>query len=182
VPSNRIFISRDVIFDEHVFLLRPCQTVPHPYPRHIPLHSCLTNLRMLHIHMYCCLTILQGLVVDFTLNFWMMHHRLLLLIAAAWDMQLLTSIARPQSSLCRMPGHLLRLRLVPSRPHRPRPLMGRLRHPRLRHRQPRPVMMGGLPQPLWAVSSTPWSTAPATDFYADGVSYCCPACSWSTHS
>ena len=73
IPSNRVYISRDVVFDETVF---PFSTLTSPTDTPITeLHSfqfCLINLWMLHILLCCCLTMVQGLDEALDLSFWMM--------------------------------------------------------------------------------------------------------------
>jgi histone deacetylase 1/2 len=64
IPSNRVYISRDVVFDENLFPFAPTVSPP---PSLLPpspwclLLSCLVNLMMLHILLFCFLTMVQVL-------------------------------------------------------------------------------------------------------------------------
>jgi hypothetical protein len=111
------------------FLFRICHLLHRCHLPLIPPLFCLTNLRMLHIRLCYCLTMVQVPDVVLALSSFMNLHRqdLLLLLAtsiAAWIMQR----ARPPR---------------PQLPRRPRGwlTMGRLRLPRRlrgRHRPPHP--------------------------------------------
>jgi hypothetical protein len=61
VPSNRVYISRDVIFDENVFLLLICPTHIHYHLYRSRLYFQLTNLWMMHMPRRCLLTMVQVL-------------------------------------------------------------------------------------------------------------------------
>ena len=74
VPTNRVYISRDVVFDEHVF---PFSALPSPAPPPSPpLHSStlLPDQFVDVAHSpFCCLTMVQALVEVRGYNSWMTH-------------------------------------------------------------------------------------------------------------
>ena len=72
VPSNRVYISRDVVFNENVFPFYALQSPP-PVPLHLRnlFYLCLVNLLMLHIPPCCYLTMVQVLGAEHASSFWM---------------------------------------------------------------------------------------------------------------